>query len=102
MPEPLRLSAEALHDASSRMLDLMDMSRREHSSHDDDIVDAAGRWNGEIANALAHVAGTWADKRAALHTRVGKIGIALSDAAANYSTTDNSGADAIKKSTESL
>lgn len=96
------MNIEALHHASNNMLDHMDQSRREHSAHDDVLVAAASSWNGEIANALTHVATTWADKRAALHTSVGQIGNAMSDAVLNYLATDQSATDDVKKSSESL
>ncbi|CKH16553.1 hypothetical protein LTT02_13105 [Mycolicibacterium smegmatis] len=102
MPEPLRVNVESLHHASSAMLDHMDTSRREHSNHDDELVSAAGKWNGEIAAALGHVATCWADKRAALHTEVGRIGSAMSEAVAGYLTTDHSASDEIQKSETSL
>ncbi|WP_074416200.1 WXG100 family type VII secretion target [Mycolicibacterium fortuitum] len=102
MPKPLRVDPEALHRASNRMLDHMDTSRREHSDHDDDLVDAAAKWNGDIADALTHVANTWAEKRAALHTSVGKIGNAMADAAVDYVTTEQNATDNIKHTGDSL
>lgn len=102
MPKPLHVDLEALHSASNSMLDHMDTSRHEHSVHDDDLVDAAGKWNGEIADGLAHIATTWAEKRAALHTSVGKISNAMSDAVANYLATDQNASDNIKQTGDSL
>ncbi|ULN48862.1 hypothetical protein MI170_05645 [Mycolicibacterium goodii] len=102
MPKPLRVNVESLHHASNAMLDHMDTSRREHSDHDDELVSAAGKWNGEIAAALGHVATSWADKRAALHTVVGRMSGAMSDAVADYLTTDQNASDEIQQSETSL
>jgi hypothetical protein len=78
----------------------MDISRRRQSIHEDELVDAAARWSGDIADALAHVAANWADKRAELHMSVGKIGGAMSDAALAYAATDQSATDEIMKRSE--
>ncbi len=102
MSKHVRVDAVELHRSSGRVLDHVDTSRVAHSGHDDDLVDAAGRWNGEIASALAHVANSWAAKRGALHQDLGRIGQAMSDGAIEYATTDHDAADAITKQTESL
>jgi hypothetical protein len=100
VPSFVRVSVEDVHYASSRVFDHMDMSRRQHSIHDDELVDGAARWSGDIADALAHVAANWADKRAALHRSVGEIGGAMSDAALEYAATDQSATDEIVKRSE--
>jgi uncharacterized protein YukE len=83
------------------MLDYMDASRCEHSLISDEVSAAASQWRGEASNALTHVAVSWDDKRGALHTVIGKLGAAMSDAALSYVSTDQAKSDAISESIES-
>lgn len=94
MSQVLCVNAEVLHVKASEVLDHMDISRGEQGSHTDDLTAVAGRWNGEIASALAHVATTWADQRAGLHKRIGNMSTGMSEAAGRYiGTEDNSKAN---------
>ncbi|MBE5462781.1 hypothetical protein [Mycobacteroides abscessus] len=97
MSQVFRVNAETLHLKASEVLDHMDLSRREHSGHADDLNAAAGRWNGEIASALTQLATTWTDQRAGLHKRIGNMSTGMSEAAIRYvDTEDNSKANIAK------
>lgn len=102
MAESLRVDAEHLHLKANEVLDHMDISRREHSVHGDDLSAAAGKWNGEIAGALAHVATTWEDKRITLHKRVGGMGTWMFEAATTFVNTDENSKTGFDKSAEAL
>ncbi|MBF9327947.1 MULTISPECIES: hypothetical protein [Mycobacteroides] len=88
MPESFRVDAEHLHLKANEVLDHMDASRRAHAGHCDDLTAAAGKWNGEIAAALTHVATTWEDKRTVLHKRVGGMGTWMFESASSFVSTD--------------
>ena len=93
MSDDLRVNLEVLYAASNHVLDHVDMSRREHSGHEDDLAAGARRWNGEIAHALAYVGTAWAEKRADLHRHLGHIANSMSDAVIIYAGTDQDAAD---------
>ncbi|WP_396913904.1 hypothetical protein [Mycolicibacterium sp.] len=102
MKSELRVDPNVLHREGNAVLDCMETSRREHSNHDDDLLDAAGKWNGEIAGALARVADVWAENRAALHQRVGNFGVGMSDAAIEYHGVDKCSEASIDRTSEAL
>ncbi|MBP2453004.1 hypothetical protein [Mycolicibacterium lutetiense] len=98
----LRVDPSSLDREANAVLDHSDVSRREHSTHDDDLLEVAEKWNGEIAGALAHVADAWAQNRAALHQRVSKLGVGMSEAAIQYCAADKSSETVIDRTAEAL
>ncbi|MDH6196414.1 hypothetical protein M2272_003057 [Mycobacterium frederiksbergense] len=95
MPASVNVDTARLREESDRTFVHMAESRVAHSGHDDELMEAAGQWPGDIGSAIAFVADMWSDQREDLHRHVGRIGMGMQEAAVSYDATDSNAAEAI-------